>query len=288
MNLQTQAELAFPAGPSAGSETKMDAPSPDSLQQSAALEFHATLQLLAERARFLTGAVGVAIALEQDQQIVYTAATGSLVQEIGAIAEVAKYPPRVWVTAGEIRYAIAEREGKGKEGPNPDLAVAVLKDSKLVGFLELAPGPHQFEDADLETAARLADMVGTALDLLDAAAPAASPVPAAPSAAPAVRVGPILWHAPEQAAPVPPTASASLPPAPADVHTCTGCGFPVSGARTKCVDCDSRWDEQPPAPVPLSELFRVEKEESWIEAHGYTIATALVSALTAAILYWLR
>ena len=59
---------------------------------------HPALQLLAERARFLTGAAGVAVALEQDQQIVYTAATGSLVAEIGAIADIARYPPRVWVT----------------------------------------------------------------------------------------------------------------------------------------------------------------------------------------------
>lgn len=284
MDLQTQAELAFTASPMAGSETGPVAAAADSSKQSAALEFYATLQLLAQRTRSLTGAAGVAIALEQGRQIVYTAATGSLVQEIGAIAEVAKYPPRVWVSAGSIRYAIAEP----KPGSNPDVAVAILKSEKLVGFLEVAPGTHPFENTDLETVARLAGMVGTALDLLEAAEPSPTPLPAAPPAAPAVRVGPILWHAPEQAAQVPARAQNPLPQAPADVHPCTGCGFPVSGARTKCVDCDSHWDEPQPAPLPLSELFRVEKQESWIEAHGYTLATVLVSVLTAAILYWLR
>ncbi len=285
MNLQTQAELPFSAGPIAGPETDPGTPSFDSLKQSAELEFHATVQLLAERARFLTGAPGVAVALEQDEKIVYTAATGSLVEEIGAIADVAKYPPRVWVTTGSVRYAVAERPGK--EDSNPDVAVAVLKDEKLVGFLEIAPGPLRFENADLANVARLASMVGTALDLLEASQQSVTEVPATPFEPPA-RVGPVLWHAPEHAARVPARAESSRQQAPADVHPCTGCGFPVSGARTKCVDCDAHWDEHPTAPIPLSELFRMEKEESWIEAHGYTIATVLVSALTAAIIYWLR
>jgi hypothetical protein len=35
-------------------------------------------------------------------------------------------------------------------------------------------------------------------------------------------------------------------------------------------------------------LFAKQKEESWISAHGYTIASVLVSALAVAIIYWLR
>jgi hypothetical protein len=31
-----------------------------------------------------------------------------------------------------------------------------------------------------------------------------------------------------------------------------------------------------------------EKEESWFSAHGYTIASLVVSALVAAIIYWLH
>jgi hypothetical protein len=284
MNLQTQAETGLLSGPIADSEPASGLADLDSLKQSAALEFHATVQLLAERARFLTGAVGVAIALEQDQQIVCTAATGTLVTEIGAIADVAKYPPRVWVTTGAIRHAVAE----SREGSNPDIAVAILKDKNLVGFLEIAPGPHPFADTDLATVARLADMVGTALDLLEAAQHSSTQIRAARPQATVVRTSPVLWHAPERAAPQPVLAKNSPVPAPADVHPCTGCGFPISGVRTKCVDCDARWDEPKTEPIPLSQLFRVEKEESWVEAHGYTVATVLVSALTAAIIYWLR
>lgn len=284
MSLTTQAEPSPAAYPGADCGSAAVPAELAALKESAALEFHATLQLLAERARFLTGAAGVAIALEEQQQIVYTAAIGSLVAEIGAIPDVAKYPARVWQTTGEIRHAVAEHS----EGANPDIAVAVLKDEKLVGFFEIASGSRKFEDADLFTVARLAAMVGTALDLREAAEQSPATIPAVPREAPKAVPATKLWHAPERPAAGPAPARSATFQVPADVHPCTGCGFPVSGARTKCVDCDAHWDEQPPALVPLSELFRVEKEESWIEAHGYTVATVLVSALTAAIIYWLR
>ena len=131
-------------------------------------------------------------------------------------------------------------------------------------------------------------MIGTALDHLEAAEPSSAQILAPQSSVPAARVGPVLWHAPEQGPQKSAPAQPSVASIPADVHPCTGCGFPISGVRTKCVDCDAHWEEQQPAPIPLAEMFRVEKEESWVEAHGYTIATALVSALTAAIIYWLR
>ena len=51
--------------PSAGPFADSGAPGFVSLRQSASLEFHASVQLLAERARFLTGAEGVAVALSR-------------------------------------------------------------------------------------------------------------------------------------------------------------------------------------------------------------------------------
>jgi hypothetical protein len=35
-------------------------------------------------------------------------------------------------------------------------------------------------------------------------------------------------------------------------------------------------------------MFTLEKQESWISAHGYTVASLLVTALVAAVVYWLR
>ncbi len=79
---------------------------------------------------------------------------------------------------------------------------------------------------------------------------------------------------------------------PRGVHTCAGCGFPVSGRRTLCLDCEKHGDDPRNDPTlaahPPVEMFATEKEERWISAHGYTIASLLVTALAAAIIFWLR
>ena len=285
MNLETRTRLALASGPSepgSGSDT----PTFASLQQSAALEFHATLQLLAERVRFLSGAAGVAVVLEQDGQFVYSAATGSMVREIGATADVTKYPLRKCVKTGDaVRLPI---EASSVEA-NAPLAVAVRRDEKVVGFFELAPGTHAFEEDDVAAVTRLSEMVSTALDHLQAAGHSASLISEARPELPAVPPGPVLWHAPEMSAAQPDPAENSQPPAPAAVRACTTCGFPVSGVRTLCVDCESHRDERKADPNPPSpELFAVGKEETWVSAHGYTIASLLVSALAVAIIYWLH
>jgi hypothetical protein len=54
------------------------------------------------------------------------------------------------------------------------------------------------------------------------------------------------------------------------------------------VDCETHQHDTRNDPSPTSELFVLEKEESWINNHGYTVASVLVSALAVAIIYWLR
>ena len=288
MNLETQNKAVL-ARDSSEPETSSDTSAFASLEQAAALEFHATMQLLAERARFLTGATGVAVALEQDGQFVYSAAAGSLVPNIGATADVTKYPLRKCVKTGDTVCLPIEASSMGATSP---LAVAILKDEKVVGFFELAPGSHGFEDADVEAVSRLSDMVSTALDHLEAAKHSARLIRESKPQEPAVPAGPVLWHAPETPASESAPEKNPPPPAPTDVRACTACGFPVSGVRTLCVDCESRRDDPKNDPqhdpIPPAELFALGKEESWIGAHGYTIASVLVSALAAAIIYWLR
>ena len=272
------------------------APEPDSgtpvflsLTQSAAMEFHACVQLLAERARFLTGAAGVAVAREQHGQFAYCAATGSLVPEIGATADVTRYPLRKCIKSGQPVQLPIEVSGQGS---HPALAVPLLRDDKVVGFFELAPGARAFEDADVETVTRLSAMVSTALDHLNAAEHTESLIGKAQSKEPALPAGPVLWHAPERAASEQTPSENCQLPARADVHACSACGFPVSGVRTLCLDCEKRRDDPKsdpkPDPNPPAELFATAREESWISTHGYTIASLLVTALAAAIIFWLR
>jgi hypothetical protein len=95
-----------------------------------------------------------------------------------------------------------------------------------------------------------------------------------------------LWHAPDRipAVPSPPPNSPALPPL-VKIHACSSCAFPISLSRTLCLDCE----QHPPRAVPTTTaLFTIEKQESWISAHGYTIASLLVTGLAAAIILWLR
>jgi GAF domain len=267
-----------------------------SLRQSATLEFYASVQMLAERARFLTGADSVAVALGQDGHFAYCAATGSAAPETGTIADVTRHPLGECIKTGQAARLLVERLSAEASAQGFHLAVPLLKDGKVVGFFELAPGASTFTDADVETVARLAALASTALDHLDAAEHTESLIGEAAPEKPAPRLSPVLWHAPEPSAAEPAPAESLPLPAPAEVHACTVCGFPVSGIRTVCVDCDARRydlrDDQKahpkPGPNPPAELFAPQNQESWIEAHGYTIASLLVTALAAAIIYWLR
>ena len=104
----------------------------------------------------------------------------------------------------------------------------------------------------------------------------------APGAAPT----PVTWHTPEASGLIPqPEASKKTAPS-TPVQACVACGFPVSPGRRLCVEC-----EQKPGvrSSPPPELFAAaQKHEGFLSAHGYTIASLLVTALTAAIIWWLR
>jgi hypothetical protein len=126
-------------------------------------------------------------------------------------------------------------------------------------------------------------MVSTAIDHRNAAIEAESRIFEQLSAvSPAV---PSLWHAP---ASYPQESSeqknSPVVSSPAEVHKCGSCGLPVSYGRKLCVDCEQKIDvaHQP------AEILTTPAHESWISAHGYTIASLLVTALTVAIVYWLR
>jgi hypothetical protein len=243
-----------------------------SLITSAQMEFHASLQLLAERAAFLTTATGVAIALEDEGQFVYRVATGNSHAE-----------PEAWVNTSDpqmarcIEAAAAER---GTGHGTSRLLVPIIQDEKVAGIFELS-GNYEFSDADLDEMVRLAGLAGVALEHRQAAerADARFWEGLQDSLAP-------VWHAPQERKPQERNDS-TLPVKPAmpEVHLCRGCGFPVSPGRKLCVDCELKPDA---ALVATPDLFSHQDPSTWIGEHGYTIASILVSLLAAAIAYWLR
>jgi len=253
----------------------------ESLLDSERLEYQASLQLLADRACWISGAVAGAIALKENGIVSYCAVSGDSDREPG-IAVSSDADPR--------RECLVEqrpvRRGPIGEPPTYSIAVPVLRDGGAVGFIELT-GDREFTDEATAALPRLADLVAVTLDHREAAERAEKlefgneelslPVPA-------------LWHAPEISSEPEfskhedaVTAKASSAAAP-EIRTCAGCGFPVSTGRALCVECEQK-PGNGSAPPPI---FATEAEESWLSAHGYTIASLIVTVLTAALILWLR
>lgn len=250
-----------------------------SLIQSAELEFQATLRLLVERARFLTAAATGALALERQGKLAYCAISGDSAPQLGTIVDTRKEP------IGQcIEQAKPARKEASVENPSFALVVPILNEQKVIGLFELR-GQSKFEARDVESISRLAEMVSTAIDHRTAAEQVEKKLFAQLAEITRAAAVPPLWHAPEAAEPETRQAEPELPAVePADIQKCASCGFPVSTGRSLCVECDQKLGHA----GPPTEVFSTPKEESWIGAYGYTIASALITALAVAIILWLR
>jgi len=240
----------------------------------ARIELYACLQLLTDRARFITGATWAAIALLEGKEFVYCAAAGNAAPVIGSALDV---------------KTLRAAQSLAVDGKS--LLVTVIRESKTAGFFQLVSGAAGFSDHDRQSIVRLAEMVSTAIDHMEAEAQSinehstpAVPMAVAPSAKP---VAPVLWHAPESLSLEASSKSSATPDIAVSVYACESCGFPVSRGRNICFDCEER---NIPGAANMVRLLsaREKPEEGWFSAHGYAIASVLVSALAAAIIYWLR
>jgi GAF domain-containing protein len=248
------------------------------LVQTETLEFISSMQLLAERARFLSGADGVAIALKQDGRFVYCVSAGNAA-EVATTADVHKAPVANCLASAKPSMLAANTS----RGQLVRAAVPIMRQGEVAGFFELSAPRSSFSNEDLLAVSGLAEIVNTALDHKQAVENARKQMLDFAMAAKSGNVTPIAWHAAPQpeAQPDSPTAV----PEPLKVQTCQSCGFPVSEGRQLCVDCERNPNTARAQVLPLLEP---EKEESWISTHGYTIASVLVTALVAAIIFWLR
>lgn len=243
-----------------------------SLSDSARMEFQAALQLLAERAAFVTAASGVAIALREGESFVYRVATGTDVPEPETTVQSSDEDVQRCISQAAPVCLTTRSEFK--------LLAAVKLAGDPVGFVEVS-AKYEFSDGDVNTVARLAELAGVAIEHLQAAENADARFwerlqePLTPK----------LWHAPDEARPE--GSAQENPPnrAAAEVYLCSACGFPVSPGRKLCVECEQK--PEAAAAVP-TELFAAQQQPSWLSENGYTVATLIVSALTAAIIFWLR
>lgn len=150
-----------------------------SLAEMAQRDLDAALQLLADRAQYITGASGAAIALRRDgrNDMLCRASTGSNAPELGALlsAEFGLSGESVR-TRQLLRCDDAERDARVNREVCRQLGIAsvvvmpVVNDDQVLGVFELFSGKaHAFGERDLSAVQRLSEMVETAVRLAHAA-----------------------------------------------------------------------------------------------------------------------
>ena len=290
-----------------------------SLAEMAQRDLEAALQLLAERAQYITGASGAAIALFEESEMICRASAGPSAPELGA--EVQMKPGLTGEsvrTRQVLRCDDAEtdsrvnRESCRALGIKSVMVVPLIREEEVIGVFELfADRANAFEERDITALERLAEMVQTGLDHADAAKRAPQEIAAKNEQAAARREETKPEPAVEEIEIEVSAAVASEPtseaaettalkpdpdepvrtPQPDKVRNCEACGFPVSEGRTLCLDCEAaRLSGDSPAPLASSEApaflskFGTPKKQSWLGSHMYTIGTVLIIALTVVLL----
>jgi putative methionine-R-sulfoxide reductase with GAF domain len=139
-------------------------------------ELDSALQLLVERAQYITGTTGTALALPQGEEMVCRASAGSSAPAVGA---------RLQVRSGLTGESIARRQllrcDNAETDPRVNLetcralgiaSIVVLpllrRSGEVRGLFELfSDHPYAFEERDLIALERMADLTLTALDLAE-------------------------------------------------------------------------------------------------------------------------
>ena len=290
----------------------------NSLTEMAQRDLEAALQLLAERAQYITGASGAAIALIEDSEMICRASAGPSAPVLGAEVQV-----KSSLTGESVRTRQVLRCDNTEADPRVNretcialniksvMVVPLLREQEVIGVFELlADRTNAFEDRDVTALERLAEMVQTSLEHAEAAKRAlqeiaekneqakeqqeeqkteTSSVVAEPKNGSSETIVPSA-EADETAA-VKPEQELPQPKEIDKIRHCEACGFPVSPGRTLCVDCEAaRLSGDSPAPLASSYApaflarFENRKEQGWLAANFYTIGTVLIVVLTVVLL----
>jgi hypothetical protein len=144
-----------------------------SLAEMAQSDLDATLQLLVERAQYITGASGGAIALRRGEQndMVCRASTGSNAPQLGALLSTEFGLSGECVrTRQPLRCDDAARDPRVNRDVCRELGIAsvvvmpIVSDDQVLGVFELLSGkPRAFDERDLSALLRLGEMVQTSL-----------------------------------------------------------------------------------------------------------------------------
>jgi putative methionine-R-sulfoxide reductase with GAF domain len=148
-----------------------------SLSEMAQRDLDATLQLLVERAQYITGASGAAIALRQGETMVCCASSGASAPELGAHLQIDSGLSAESVKTRQILHCDdAENDPRVNRESCRTLGIAsvvvmpLVRDEEVYGVFELLSGrPRAFEQRDHIALNRLAEMIQTAVEHSEAA-----------------------------------------------------------------------------------------------------------------------
>jgi len=292
----TRATLRFP-GPNEGS----------SLTEMAQRDLNATLQLLAERAQYITGASGAAIALREGEKMVCRASAGPSAPELGTRLQIDSGLSGESVRTKQIlrcddaeHDARVNRESCSALGIAAVMVMPLIHEQEVNGVFELFSGrPYAFEERDVVALERMAGLIQTAVEHADAAKRAEKEiagemieeVKATDDSAPAEKIELAAKAEAHESTIAEPEVVVEVVPGLPNVAKCEACGFPISEGRGLCVACEAAQFEDGIVSTSVSPAFLshyADAKEGWWRAHQYLIGMVLVTAITVAVLVWLR
>jgi putative methionine-R-sulfoxide reductase with GAF domain len=280
-----------------------------SLAETARGDLDAALQLLVERAKYITGALAATISLYEDGELICHACTGTPKQKIGTHLRVSSglagesIRTRRILRCNDVAVDLrTNSESCQKYGISSAMVMPLVRGPEVVGVFELLSATTQaFEERDLSALARLGEMVETAMEQASATQQAPQDsffedeLPPPEIGVVPLKLDPELA---EVTAPTPKAGQSGETPflERGIIGNCQACAFPVSGHRRLCVECAATHpkDAAEPldaavAPAFLSHPSVPKKaQRSWLSAHGYALGTLIVCALTAGVVIWMR
>jgi putative methionine-R-sulfoxide reductase with GAF domain len=282
-----------------------------SLTEMAQRDLNATLQLLAERAQYITGASGAAIALREGEKMLCRASAGPSAPELGTRLQIDSGLSGESVRTKQIlRCDDAEHDARVNRESCRALDIAsvmvmpLIRENEVNGVFELFSGrPYAFEERDVTALQRMAELIQTAVEHADAANRAEKEI--AGETIVAEEIEPADVSPPAEVTELVTKAEAQAEPAVTEeevatevivtrvnVATCRACGFPISEGRALCVACEATRFEEGDASNTVGPAFFSQysdgKDEGWWRSNQYLIGMVLVTVITGAVLLWLR
>ncbi len=148
-----------------------------SLSEMAQRDLDATLQLLTERAQYISGASGAAIALRDGENMVCCASSGDSAPHLGAHLQIDSGLSAESVRTRKVLHCEdaendprVNRESCKAFGISSVVVMPLVRGEEVFGVFELlADRPRAFEERDFVALQRLSEMIKTAVDHADAA-----------------------------------------------------------------------------------------------------------------------